>query len=86
MAADLIDELCELLTNSLRLARDPHTIDPDAPLFGGELGLDSLDAVELVSVIEKHYQVQIPDSELGRSALATVSSIAELIRKLGARG
>ena len=47
MAADLIDELRQLLTNSLRLDRDPQTIDPDAPLFGGELGLDSLDAVQL---------------------------------------
>ena len=61
------------------------TVDPDAPLFGGELGLDSLDAVQLVSAIEKHYNVQIPDSELGRSALGTVSSIAELLRRMGAR-
>ena len=86
MAADLIDELRQLLTNSLRLDRDPQTIDPDAPLFGGELGLDSLDAVQLVSAIERHYQVEIPDAELGRSALATVWSIAELLRRLGARG
>jgi len=82
MAADLIDELRHLLVASLRLDRDPGSIAPDALLFGGELGLDSLDAVQFLSAIEKHFGIEVPDRELGRSALDTLSSIAGMLTRL----
>jgi acyl carrier protein len=83
MAADLIDELRGLLVSSLRLDCDPKSIDPHAELFGSTLGLDSLDAVQLVAAIEQHFSVQLSDGDLARSALSTLSSIAALLREKG---
>lgn len=68
----LIDELnLEDLT--------PDEIDDDAPLFGEGLGLDSLDAVELVVVIQKHFGVEIKDMEEGRPALQSINTLAAFI-------
>ncbi len=55
-------------------------INDDDPLFGDEgLGLDSLDAVELVVLIQKHFGVEIKDMEEGREALASISSLTDFI-------
>ena len=51
----------------------------DAPLFNEGLGLDSLDAVELVVLIQKYFNVQIADMEEGRKAFASINSLAEFI-------
>lgn len=58
----------------------PDAIEADAPLFGQEgLGLDSLDAVELVVLVEKHFGVGITDAEEARAAFASVSVLADFI-------
>lgn len=58
----------------------PDEIDAGAPLFGEKgLGLDSLDAVELVVLVEKHFGVGITDAEEARAALASVSVLADFI-------
>ena len=55
-------------------------IDSSAPLFGDSgLMLDSLDAVELVVVVEKHFGVAIADAEEARKAFASVSGLADFI-------
>ncbi len=55
-------------------------IDSSAPLFGDSgLMLDSLDAVELVVVVEKHFGVAIADAEEARKAFTSVSGLAEFI-------
>lgn len=55
-------------------------IDSSAPLFGDSgLMLDSLDAVELVVVVEKHFGVAIADAEEARKAFTSVSSLADFI-------
>jgi acyl carrier protein len=59
----------------------PNEIDPSAPLFGEGLGLDSLDALELVVMLEKDYAIKITDIEVGRQAFASVASLAEFIRE-----
>ncbi len=56
-------------------------IDPAAPLFGEGLGLDSLDALELVVMLEKDYAIKITDIEVGRQAFASVNALAEFIRE-----
>ena len=55
-------------------------IDSSAPLFGdSSLMLDSLDAVELVVVVEKHFGVAIADAEEARKAFTSVSGLADFI-------
>lgn len=54
-------------------------IDTDAPLFGEGLGLDSIDALELVIGLEKEYGVSIPDAEVGREVFQSVRTIAQYI-------
>ena len=54
-------------------------IEADAPLFGEGLGLDSIDALELVIGLEKEYGVSIPDAEVGREVFQSVRTIAQYI-------
>ena len=54
-------------------------IKDDEPLFGGGLGLDSLDAVEIVVVLQRHFGVEIKDMEVGRKVFQTVNSLADFI-------
>jgi len=57
----------------------PDEIGDDAPLFGEGLGLDSIDALELVVAIEKQFDVIIEDEEVGRQAFASISALADFI-------
>ena len=58
----------------------PEDIDGNAPLFGDEgLRLDSLDAVELVVIVEKHFGVAIKDAEEARNAFVSISGLADFI-------
>jgi acyl carrier protein len=57
----------------------PEEIDDSAPLFGGGLGLDSLDAVELVVIVQKHYGVEIKDMDEGRVAFESINSLSSFI-------
>ena len=57
----------------------PAQIDDDAPLFGTGLGLDSIDALELVVMLEKNYRIVIKDIEEGRPAFQSVRTLAAFI-------
>lgn len=57
----------------------PEEISDNEPLFGEGLGLDSLDAVELVVLIQKHFDVQISDMEEGKVAFVSIESLARYI-------
>ncbi len=52
-------DLSRLIIKSLNLPMDPLQVDPDAPLYGGPLGLDSIDLLELSMVITKKYGVML---------------------------
>lgn len=58
----------------------PEDVKDSDPLFGEGIGLDSLDAVELVLLIQKHYKIEIKDMEEARSAFASVQALADYIR------
>jgi acyl carrier protein len=81
---ELLARLKELIVESLRLEDvAPESIDSDAPLFGEPLGLDSIDALELVVMVEKHYGIRITEMETGRKAFESVRSLAEFIQSKG---
>jgi acyl carrier protein len=59
-AADaLIPEIAEVIVSALNLEMTPEQIEPDAPLFGEGLGLDSIDILEVALVISKRYGFQL---------------------------
>lgn len=75
-----VEKLKAILVKELNLEElAPEDIDENAPLFGEGLGLDSLDAVELVVIIQKHFGIEIKDMEEGRSAFQSVNALAAYI-------
>lgn len=75
------DRLKKLLVERLKLQVDPAQIDDNAPLFGEGLGLDSIDALELVVGLEQEFGVQVPDEAVGREAFASINALAEFVVK-----
>ena len=59
---------------------DPETISDHAPLLGGDLGLDSLDAVDLAICIEEEFGLSLPSGEDSFRPFASISSLASFIR------
>jgi acyl carrier protein len=57
----------------------PEDIDTDAPLFGDGLGLDSIDALELIVLLEKNYGIKIEDPKEGRKIFTSVRTMADFI-------
>jgi acyl carrier protein len=84
-AAALRTEVKQLLATGLRLELAPSDIPDDSPIFGDGLGLDSIDALELVVLVEEKFHVSIPDEEVGRQAFASVSALVEFILSERAR-
>ena len=72
-------EVKELLVSGLRLDVRPADIVDGAPIFGDGLGLDSIDALELVVLVEERFRVSIPDEEVGKRAFASVNALVEFI-------
>ena len=86
---DLRTRIKEMLVKSLMLQSTPEEIGDDLPLFGpGGLGLDSIDALELVVSMEKTFGVGVPNSEVAAKALRTVNTIHDYIleKKAGVEG
>jgi acyl carrier protein len=80
--ADLLREIKELIINSLNLdGTAPDQIEDDAPLFGGGLGLDSIDALELAVAIERTYKVTIPDEAVGKQVFSSVKALAGYVQE-----
>jgi acyl carrier protein len=87
--SDALDrDLKHLIVSALGLRDvDPEAIDTHAPLFDEGLGLDSLDAIQLVAVLRKTYGVAFgPGDDHTRRQLASVGTIAKLVRSSGRLG
>ena len=77
---NLRDAIKEMMVENLMLKVTKEQISDSMPLFGPDgLGLDSIDALELVVSLEKKFGVSVPNSEAARKALATVDSIHDYV-------
>lgn len=77
---NLIERIKQLIISRLKLMdMTPEMIENDAPLFGEGLGLDSIDALELVLGLEKDFGVIIPDAEVGKKVFQSVRTMAQYV-------
>ena len=78
--AELKQEIKRLMVENLMLQVSPEEIADDQPLFGpGSVGLDSVDALQLVVALDKAYGLKIADSEAARRILQSVNAMAEAV-------
>jgi acyl carrier protein len=78
--ADLKAQIKQLIVENLMLQTGAEQIADDQPLFGpGSLGLDSVDALQLVVALDKNYGLKIPDPEAARVTLQSVNTIAAAV-------
>jgi acyl carrier protein len=81
----VLDEVRAMLVRQLNIRREPHDIDPDTPLFGSGLGLDSVDAVELVVGMETGFQVKVSDNRAVVGSMRTVNVVVDFILRAQAQ-
>lgn len=80
MEEKLILEIKEKLIESLKLTdMTPEDIDTDAPLFGEGLGLDSIDALEFMLLLEKNYGIRLKSPAEGKEIFKSVKTIADYV-------
>ncbi len=80
-----MDELVEKLKGEIILQLNlsdlkPEDIDVNQPLFGEGLGLDSIDALELIVLLEKNYGIKIQDPKDAKNVFTSVQTMADFIR------
>lgn len=78
---ELYNQVKMMLVKDLRLKIAPEDIKNTDLIFDGGLGLDSIDALELVVAMEKRFKVRIPDATVGAKVLVSVDSIVRFIKE-----
>jgi acyl carrier protein len=82
-AATQKEEIKKLMVDNLMLQVSPEEIRNDQALFGPDsLGLDSVDALQLVVALDKHYGLKIPDPAAAQMILQSIDSIAAALEQL----
>ncbi len=77
---DLKQTLKKQIIESLNLeGMKPEDIEDQAPLFGEGLGLDSIDSLELMVLLERNYGIKLEDAREGRKAMESVNAMAQYI-------
>ena len=81
-AAELKTQIKLLLVENLMLQSQPEEIADDLPLFGpGSLGLDSVDALQIVVALDKNYGLKIPNPEAAKIILQSVNTIVAALEE-----
>ena len=79
-AAAVQQELATLITQALGLGIGPADIDPDQPLYGEGLGLDSIDILEIALVISKEYGIELQaDSAENHVIFSSLTALSEFV-------
>lgn len=79
--AELRQQIKNIMVENLMLKVAPTDIGDDQPLFGpGSLGLDSVDALQLVVALDKNFGLKIPDAAKAKETLQTVSAMAKAVQ------
>jgi len=79
---ELLTELKRKIVEELQLKEvNPDQLADDTPFFDGGLGLDSVDLLVLVAMVDRDYRVQIFTRELGEKVFITLSTLAEYIAR-----
>ncbi len=78
LTAQIKDKLIEILNLT---DVTPEDIDENAQLVGGELGIDSIDVLEMVVMVEKDYGVVINNKEIGEKVFSTLKNLVDFIRE-----
>ncbi|MBC6996622.1 phosphopantetheine-binding protein [Neolewinella lacunae] len=79
-----IDTLKLRIIDELALDVSPDEINADEPLFGGGLGLDSIDGLELVVLLEKYYDIKVGQDEDMQQIFSSVNALANYITQRSA--
>ena len=74
----VLERVVEMLITSLQVDRAPGEFDPDTPLFGTGLALDSVDAVEIVVALESTFGVSLDEDE-ATAALRTINTLVDRV-------
>ncbi|MEQ9321805.1 MAG: phosphopantetheine-binding protein [Polyangiaceae bacterium] len=75
----ILERLETILLDDLQVPREPGTLDPDTPLFGAGLALDSMDAMELVIATEESFGVRLPSADQLHIWMRTLNKLADLV-------
>jgi acyl carrier protein len=79
-SSELKAQIKQMLVENLMLKISAEEIGDDQPLFGpGSLGLDSVDALQLVVALDKNYGLKLSDTEVARKAMETVNAMAKAV-------
>ena len=81
-------QLRSIIIQGLRITdRGPEGLRDDEPLLGGDLGIDSIDILQLILEIERHFGIKLVDGELDKSSWETIDTLAAAVdAKLAAEG
>jgi len=81
MTETLEQQVKAAIIRCLRMPISPDEIQADVPLFDEGLGLDSIDALELVLELQRSFGVEVSDEQMGRRVLRSVKTIVEFIEE-----